>query len=267
MGIITVWECDRTKKLFRTEREYNLHLGRLKRDDAQRAATATRERKHRERLAEASRLTSIADIEQWVVDNRPVLRSPGKLIKLSLVDMHFGEQSITHSAPRGHKTNWGGRDGERRHHLGWYGRIHLCYERGFSGFQRGLETVGIHTGTGGSGWKRDCQTGKACREHLSYDVTLFALDFPDMARKLAYETSEFRCDPTRDAETLKVLFPEYAHFAVIPPGTTHQRQLLTRPYIGPPQSTAVRGFLLGADDFDEAILDKMAGRVSEIITL
>lgn len=216
-------------------------------------------------------LNSIPAVEMWVVQNQELLGLYG-MRDFKLEEMSFGKQSITHYAPRGHLTNWSGRNGDRRHHYGWYGRLHVCFDHEtdrFMGLSRAIALTGVHVGTGG-GWQ--CPDRK-CDVHFSWDTTMFALDFPKIAVRESfsgrvgdsrgYTGRGLDVDFNSDRELLATLFPDQDYYAkVCGDWILLNRYLPLRdmPKIG-------NGFLASSRYFEELVALKMQGEVLEINSL
>lgn len=179
MGKITVWECERTQKLFRTAGEYNLHNANLRRQDAaaerQRKRIAARDAQ----VATLYRCRSFSEIEAWLLENWSMLMreyrghvrtdTKSKLVALRIFDLHFNaEESCSHSSPLGQPTNWGRKPDRPTHYPGWSGRIAMRFE-GNRGEYDVLKTIGVCTGGGGGGGGE-----------FTFGLTLWEADFPHL---------------------------------------------------------------------------------------
>jgi len=185
---IEVWKCARTGALFEEVIDYRRHLCKL-------AAVRQFKRNRIARLAKADEvlhgrlnLRSFEEIAQWLEDNGRLLlerqlvhrahefrmrNTKGKIPKdFEFKDITFSEMrwrdhcSNSHSAPKGKKTNWGGKKGIPTGYPGFRGRIRFFLSGYPDSSSNILDDTAIYTGSGGGGG------------YVSYDVTLFAEEWP-----------------------------------------------------------------------------------------
>jgi hypothetical protein len=97
-------------------------------------------------------------------------------VEITLLDVyHANHLSNTHSAPRGHPTNWGREPGKPTGYPGWGGRIEfrvLPESCGISGSDVG-RLLRMNTGTGGG-----IRSG-----YYGYDVQIYEEDFPGLGQQ------------------------------------------------------------------------------------
>lgn len=191
MGKVEAWECEDTKKLFRTVEEYRAHRRKVNAAKRREAALAAQKRADQETIGEIFKLTKMDDIGPLVVKHwdaivrlsgrKTSFWQRGRLLALNLRKMSYGILSNSHSAPIGKPRNWGGHDDDApTGYPGFDGRIDLCLTDSIDA--NILETVGICTGTGGGGGR--CKVTEGCRYHLSYDVKIWSHDYRDLHRTL-----------------------------------------------------------------------------------
>ena len=198
----TVWVCRKSGQVFLDREEFREHLLSLR---------SSQQHEHRRARiiaagdAFAAQCSSIAELEAWLNSssffldfarlNDPDANST--LTDFSFSDIHTGNCSNSHSAPRGRSTNWWGRgeageEGVPRSYPGISCNIHFkceikskdhwgCRATDF------LKVIGIHTGTGGGG-----------PEGYRYGCTIWAQHFPKLylnlfaqkvAGRLGFDTS------------------------------------------------------------------------------
>lgn len=193
MPKIVAWECPHTKKLFKDHAKYKKHLAALARDRAaQRKMTKYREERVAFWAELRSKVACIADIEKALIENWEMLCLNGhthggfgrsknnfnttkwpKLISLKIIEIRWSnDQSNTHSAPIGFRTNWGGREeGVPRGYPGWHGRILFQVDKDFPSFGSDIfKGIGFDTGAGSGGYDHSYR----------YEINLWADDFPLM---------------------------------------------------------------------------------------
>jgi len=183
----TAYSCPWTKRVFRTKRDYVVHLSHLRRTRMH----AMIARKRRDMLLEDLRhQISFDNIIRWIGihpdfiwrnANPSVPMPEGFGIEITYLDlMHRDHISNSHSAPRGGVTNWGHRGVDRdgkplpTGYPGWDGQIEYRITgeesaggRWGSDFMR---CIGIHTGSGGGTGDR----------RYGYSVTFWDDDWPSI---------------------------------------------------------------------------------------
>ena len=185
----TVWVCRKTGRVFLDRAEFQEHL-------LARRETQQYERRRSRIIAAgdefAANCETIAELEAWLNNSSffldfALLNDPGAnstLTDFSFSDIHAGNCSNSHSAPRGRSTNWWGRgeageEGVPRSYPGISCNIHFkgdikseehwgCRATDF------LKAIGICTGTGGGG-----------SPTYRYGCTIWAQHFPKLFRNLA----------------------------------------------------------------------------------
>lgn len=154
----------------------------------------------------ADSITTIEELEQWVMDNIKQIIYSNKalasrsifdniptntaLLKFSLDNMRYNDHiSNSHNAPRDGVTNWHSEPSKPSGYPGVRGRVNLLSEsrrnEGSSpGFSDILTKLGICTGSGGSSsYYKEQKPTQYCS---GYEVILFDSDWPCLAvtRKL-----------------------------------------------------------------------------------
>lgn len=197
MPQVTAWECAKTGKLFKQKEKYISHLRKLAAHRMHEKRIARLEQDRADFLKRmGDTVKSFKDLEQFIADNwkwfmatshaaSRWMRTSNKLpedhifVSCTFSNMTWGVCSNSHSAPRTGVTNWGREPGKPVGYYGWNGRLQIVTKvpknstsgTGSSYFKR----TGINTGTGGGGTLDNISK-------CSYDVTLFADDFPAMAK-------------------------------------------------------------------------------------
>jgi hypothetical protein len=196
MPKVEAWHCPHTNKLFLDETDYRKHLAKLAQiRAAQRKAAKIRATFWQTIGDFQSSCVYFEQIEEWVMANTEVLFGhPGntrrydhrgrlqkcpKITKFKFDQMRWNPLcSNSHAAPRGKPTNWCARDADPsvpRGYPGWRGRLSYHTTSYMAWDSSNWKAAGIHTGTGGGG------------HESSYDVTVFAEEFPNMAFRLLME--------------------------------------------------------------------------------
>jgi hypothetical protein len=188
MPKVQAWECPHTGKLFRLvdEKKYRTHLNRLSKQRSEERAIREERNAFSQWFEESTaELNTPTKIGNWANDNfrrifkhcnRGRINKGAKLNGILLNGKYNPMCSNSHSSPKGKKSNWSGRDPDTpRGYPGVKGRIKIynstCPFSSDSFFNetRTLESIGIHTGTGGGGG-----------EASVYDVTLWLDDWPGL---------------------------------------------------------------------------------------
>ena len=201
MSQVLVWKSDEDGKLFELKSKYTAHLRKLaaerlcqKKIDA---VTTSREQFFTDM---GNAVTSVSSLEQFLKDNWAWFAANGasnntwrgipastrhKLVSISITAKWADHVSNSHSCPRGGVTNWSSFNaapGTPTGYPGWIGNIRFTIDAGVSGHKvpRKLSGFGsdyfenttLHTGSGG---------GDGGNNQYSYELKLFAADFPKMA--------------------------------------------------------------------------------------
>lgn len=184
MPEIKVWECPKTAKLFRSKSAYVRHLKKTARENI------TRINQEKEKVALSAQISSLYEcktyneIEEWLFVNQDLIcrffshpnydsEKFGKVVRISLTEMRWEDRiPMTHSSPICMKDNFHQKpEYGPTHSPGWRGRIEFIYEnndRDFP-FHDRWRSVNICTGSGGASGNKS-----------SYEVTLWAADFPQL---------------------------------------------------------------------------------------
>jgi hypothetical protein len=188
MGLITVWESETDGKLFKEKQKYISHLRKLaaiKREQAKRI-TYRNERdaffaSMRATCKNTNELTAFIK-ENWerfyrngiARDSHGVHRKAKGVPTLEWINLNsvnYSESvSISHRAPFGSMTNWGGRHKGPRGYPGWTLQLSYQTEGGCTNgcASEAWEQTGINTGTGGYGG------------NYYFSCEIFAHDWPAM---------------------------------------------------------------------------------------
>ena len=183
MSIIQAYKSDADGKVFEFKVDYTKHLRKL-------AAKRREEKKRIQHIAnrelfldKMGQVGSFIELEQFIKDNWVFFRMNAQerawgkrlapksdnLIGLTLKIDGFDQfTSNSHKCPRKGVTNWGNRtEGAPTSYPGWRGRINFSVTHSTSFSSNYFEQTPICTGGGGGG-----------DGSLSYDLTLWAADFP-----------------------------------------------------------------------------------------
>jgi len=205
MPKVIAYQSTFDKKVFRFDQRdmYIKHLKTLrqKNTDKRRIIKARREFELF-RTGAADSLSTVEEIEKWVIDNMETIAysqmatashgidklSPdSKMIKISFENLkRYNSVSNSHNAPRNGVTNWGNQNKDRPSgYPGLHGRLHMLLETpdsyGSCNISSILTKLGICTGSGGSGSFYSKQVKTKTQISLSYEVTLFDADWPCLA--------------------------------------------------------------------------------------
>ena len=198
MSQITAWKSDADGKVFEFKEDYTKHLRKL----AYKRRTARKiENYQTDREAFFDRMgqvASVQELEQLIVDNwerfrnnslyhnswtkRKVGRNSDRLVNLSLsIRTMEVDARNSHSCPRGGVQNFDTRaecnKGKPTSYPAWVGRITYGVTNSSSFGSDYFRKTPINTGSGGGG-----------DTHLSYELKLWAADFPVMWENLCRET-------------------------------------------------------------------------------
>lgn len=186
MSIVQAYKSDTDGKLFLIKTDYTKHLRKLA--DTRREVKRIEQHKlNRESFIDKmGQVGSFTELEQFIKDNWVFFRLNGQehnfgrkfkkgddeLINLSVkIDGYRKECSNSHSAPRKGVTNFDRRSEHNKDkptsYPGWRGRITYSVTHSTSFGSNYFERTPICTGGGGGG-----------DGSLSYDLTLWASDFP-----------------------------------------------------------------------------------------
>ena len=199
MSQVLVWKSDADGKLFEDKAKYTTHLRKL---GAARAQVRRLEKRAADRevfLDTMGQVGSFDELQQFIIDHWSFFRDnmiqhnawrkrnnyakkADQLISLTLSGLNFSQDlSNSHTCPRKGVTNFDRRSehnkGKPTGYAGWHGRITYSVTSS-SGFGSDyFEDTPICTGSGGGG-----------NPHLSYDLKLWAADFPVMWEKHCRDT-------------------------------------------------------------------------------
>ena len=205
MSQVMVWKSDTDGKLFEDKAKYQKHLRKLANERRKQRQLAQQAQEREAFLDRMGQVGSFDELNQLIKDNwkwfflngyaRNLWRSDRKTEKLhEFVDVrvhnlfwsdHIGN---THSCPRNGVENFCQKEDKPKGYAGWRGRITIKVRpetRKYRGKEYikdgwGSDYFGgtlIHTGSGGGGGGEEWKS-------YSYDVTLWAADFPVMADKV-----------------------------------------------------------------------------------
>lgn len=175
MSVIKAYKSDSDGIIFEFYADYQKHLRKL-------AAARRKEKKQAEQKArrdavinkmrtECSTIDELRDylIEHW----DEMIAEKVKLNGINFSSMRWYDSvSNSHSCPISGVTNWWGKPDLPKGYPGWIGRIHIQVTGKLLDQSFVLSKLGIHVGTGGGG---------------SYEVNLFADDFPGLTRDIVWE--------------------------------------------------------------------------------
>jgi hypothetical protein len=187
---VTAYRCPWTKQLFPTKGKYTKHLSHLRETRMRRNARVLACNRAMEDFFNQPTLQDLVD---WVENNPGVLwdramicgstyleknaRREDFWIKITYLDVQYSNTvSNTHSAPKGKKTNWGGRNPDvPRGYPGYEGRIEFQVSSRFSGFGSSFfsNVLRLNTGTGGG----------TSENRFGFGVRIFLDDFPGLFKQ------------------------------------------------------------------------------------
>lgn len=191
MSIIQAYKSDADGKIFEFKVDYNKHLRKL-------AAKRRADKKAQDArdafdqvMINMGKVNDFSELEQFIKDNWEVFRqtiatgwrsrklrpNADKLLSLKIEIYGFDQHlSNSHDCPRGGVTNFDRRaecnKDKPTSYPGWRGRITYSVTSSTGFGSEYFENTPINTGSGGGG-----------DECLSYDLRLFAADFPVMWEK------------------------------------------------------------------------------------
>ena len=187
--ISKAYVCPWTEDLFATKRGYLTHLVKLRETRMHKRARANiRSRK----FADFYNQPNLEAIVNWVntnpefffdnamkrawSHNAKLLKARDEFwVKITYLDLRYSDSvSNSHSAPRGRKQNWGGRDNAPRGYPGFSGNIEfqMSHDIGFGSDL--FRSMGINTGTGSGG----------SDHRYGFDVKMFLEDFPVLEKAI-----------------------------------------------------------------------------------
>lgn len=197
MPKITVRECPKTGKFFKSDAAYRIHIRALRKTtNTDRAMIRYRKTLTKKIRNEVNKLKNIEEIETYVARSfgdiliahngtkdpkvHRILQKT-KLTNFSLDVSYEDMASNTHASPRDGITNWSGKKTRFRGYPGFTGTIEYTVENNpednkelnhlWMRINDALGYVGIHTGSGGA------RGGKH-----RYSVTLFISDFEGLRK-------------------------------------------------------------------------------------
>jgi hypothetical protein len=195
MSIIQAYKSDEDSKIFEFKADYTKHLRKLaakRRAEKQRLMHIANREVFLDKMGQVG---SFTELEQFIKDNWIFFRMNAQehawgkrfsaksdnLLGLTLTaDTYCYNSSNSHSRPRKGETNWGGtrdKDGVPRGYPGWRGRITYAVTSSTTFGSTYFNDTPICTGSGGGG-----------DTNLSYDLTLWASDFPVIWEKHCRDT-------------------------------------------------------------------------------
>lgn len=191
---------DRRVYSFEQRDKYIIHLQKIRQkntDNRQLAKAFDEFESFRNNAADT--LSTIEEIEQWVIDNsNQIINSyralifhsnispKSEILKFSFERIrHDNHVTNSHDAPRDGVTNWCNRYQDRpTGYPGHFGRVHMLidsHDRYNTSISEILTKLGICTGSGGSGSYYDGYIVSPSQHCLSYEVKLFDSDWPLLA--------------------------------------------------------------------------------------
>ena len=208
MSQVLVWRSDADGKLFEDKAKYKAHLRKLARDRLMAKKIAAMEAEREVFLDQMGQVASIHDLNVFIKDNWKWFWTNGarqeswkyskktpefhEYVDVSLLNMSWSPKvSNSHSCPRAGVENFDTRAdyniGKPTGYPGWIGRINIKVRPPMYKYQKKdymrdgwgssyFEDTPINTGSGGGGGGNDFKS-------YSYDVRLFAADFPVMWRE------------------------------------------------------------------------------------
>ena len=196
MSIIQAYKSDTDGKIFEFKVDYNKHLRKL-------AAKRREEKKAQDArdafdqvMIDMGKVNDVSELEQFITNNWEVFRqsiasggrrrkitgNSDKLLSLKIEIYNFDQTlSNSHDCPRGGVTNFDRRSeynkGKPTGYPGWRGRITYSVTSSTGFGSEYFDNTPINTGSGGGGDQK-----------LSYDLRLFAADFPVMWERHVRDT-------------------------------------------------------------------------------
>jgi len=215
MSKISVWKCDISGKLFEDQVKYSNHLRKLARHRlAQRKLTVVESEADIWWAAAYEQEMTVDEFKQFVIDNQIRFWAEGAKANRHAWDrvgkngmpmpelLNFNEFSLrwndnvsnSHSAPYNGVRCWSSheaRDGRPRSYPGWYGRVswNVKWPNAARGSYLGSDLfkghrVRVHTGSGGGGSMIQSDKHGCSIQQFGYDFSMFAADWPGMAREV-----------------------------------------------------------------------------------
>lgn len=213
MSIIQAFKSDVDGKLFEDKKKYQLHLRKLASARLAEKKVALMEAERELFLDKMGQVKSLAELNKFIKDNWKWFWANGaknefynwgsnkgttapfhEYVDVSIIDLRWNEKcSNSHSNPRKGVQNFDTRadynKGKPTGYPGWRGRININVRPPMSkhkkdpymhdGWGSGyFDRTTICTGSGGGGGTRDKNGEKYI--NYSYDLTLWAADFPGM---------------------------------------------------------------------------------------
>ena len=206
MSIIQAYKSDADGKLFEDKKKYQAHLRKLAKARLAERKVKAMEAEREAFLDRMGQVKSIDELNQFIKDNWKWFWTNGaqhehfgwgrkgtpkfhEYVEITIHNVRWGEKvSNSHSSPRKGVKNFDTRaecnKGKPTGYPGWIGRIDIKVKPPMYKYQ-GKEYMDdgygsayfnrttINTGSGGGGGGKDCK-------QYSYDVKLFAADFPVM---------------------------------------------------------------------------------------
>lgn len=219
MSIIQAYKSDADGKIFEDKKKYQAHLRKLAAIRRQKLKEQKLEQEFDAFMYQMGQVKSIDELNQFIKDNWKMFWQNGakhehwkwrkdgapefhEYVDVSILEVRWGEKiSNSHSCPRKGVQNFDTRadcnKGKPTGYPGWIGRINIkvrppikkYYGKDYMVDGWGssyFENTIINTGSGGGGGGKDCK-------HYSYDIKLFAADFPvmhEIVRREQYLHSE-----------------------------------------------------------------------------
>lgn len=217
MSIIQAYKSDTDGKLFEDKKKYQLHLRKLASARLAEKKVAQMESERELFIEKMGQVKSLDELNQFIKTNWKWFWANGaknefynwgsnkeaaapfhEYVDVSIIDFYWNEKcSNSHSSPRSGVTNWSPSQNTDKtvptSYPGWRGRININVRPPMSkhkkdpymhdGWGSGyFDRTTINTGTGGGGGVRDRDGNKYV--NYSYDLTLWAADFPGMYEAL-----------------------------------------------------------------------------------
>lgn len=206
MSIIQAYKSDADGKIFEDKKKYQAHLRKLAAARRHEAKQKKLEEEFDNFMIEMGQVKSIDELNQFIKDNWKFFWQNGakreswkwakqgapefhEYVDVSINQVFWGEKiSNSHSCPRGGVENFDTRaaynKGKPTGYAGWTGRINIKVKPPMSKHKKNpymhdgwgssyFEGTIINTGSGGGGGGTEWKS-------YSYDVKLFAADFPVM---------------------------------------------------------------------------------------